>query len=64
MFKRNHVSVLAMLASFSLLPFSACSDDTGSNPMLVATESSAAESSSSEVFSNPGSSNHEALSRP
>ena len=62
MSNRNHVSVLAMLASFSLLPFSACSDDTGSNPMLVATESSAAESSSSEVFSNPGSSNHEALS--
>ena len=62
MFKRNHVSVLAMLASFSLLMFSACSDDAGSNPMLVATESSAAESSSSEVFSNPGSSNHEALS--
>ena len=62
MSNRNHASVLAMLASFSLLPFTACSDDAGSNPMLVATESSAAESSSSEVFSNLGSSNHEALS--
>jgi hypothetical protein len=60
MFKRNHVSVLAMLASF--LFFTACSDDAVSNPAPVATESSAAESSSSEVFSNPGSSNHEALS--
>ena len=27
MFKRNRVSVLAMLASFSLLPFTACNDD-------------------------------------
>ena len=53
MFKRNHVSVLAMLASFSLLMFSACSDDAGSNPTPVATESSAVESSSSEVISNP-----------
>ena len=60
MFGRNHVSVLAMLASF--LFFTACSDDAVSNPAPVATESSAAESSSSEVFSNPGSSNHEALS--
>ena len=60
MFKRNHVSVLAMLASF--LFFMACSDDAGSNPTPVATESSAVESSSSEVISNPISSSEEASS--
>lgn len=60
MFKRNHVSVLAMLASF--LFFMACSDDAGSNPAPVATESSAVESSSSEVISNPISSSEEASS--
>ena len=62
MFERNHGYVLAMLASFSFLSFTACSDDVVNNPMPMATESSAIESSSSEVFSNPGSSNHEALS--
>lgn len=60
MFKRNHVSVLAMLASF--LFFMACSDDAVSNPAPVATESSAVESSSSEVISNPISSSEEASS--
>jgi hypothetical protein len=60
MFKRNHVSVLAMLASF--LFFTACSDDAVSNPTPVATESSAAESSSSEVISNPVSSSEVASS--
>ena len=65
MFKRNHVSVLAMLASF--LFFTACSDDAGSNPMPVAAgssaiESSATESSSSEVVSNPVSSSEVASS--
>ena len=69
MFKRNHVSVLAMLASISVLPFAACSDDAVSNPAPVATESSAiessaVESSSSEAFSNPISSSSEAVSRP
>ena len=67
MFKRNHVFVLAMLASISVLPFAACSDDAGSNPMPVAAgspaiESSATESSSSEVVSNPVSSSEVASS--
>lgn len=69
MLKRNHVSVLAVLASFSLLMFSACSDDAGSNPTPVATESSAVESSSSvasssETGSGPVSSSSEAISKP
>ena len=67
MFNRNYASVLAMLASISVLPFAACSDDAGSNPMLVAAgssaiESSAMESSSSEVVSNPVSSSEVASS--
>ena len=62
MFERSHVSVLAMLASFSFLSFMACSDDAVSNPAPVATESSAVESSSSEVISNPISSSEEASS--
>lgn len=60
MFKRNHVSVLAMLASF--LFFTACSDDAVSNLVPVATESFAEESSSSEVVSNPVSSSEAASS--
>lgn len=69
MFNRNYASVLAMLASISVLPFAACSDDAGSNPMPVAAgspviESSATESSSSEVVSNPVSSSSEAISSP
>lgn len=59
MLKRNHVSVLAMLASFSLLPFTSCSDDAGSNPVPVATESS-----SSVAISSSESSSSEAVSRP
>ena len=67
MFERNHGYVLAVLASFSLLPFSACSDDVVNNPMPMATESSAiessaTESSSSEVVSNPVSSSEVASS--
>ena len=67
MFGRNHGYVLAMLASFSFLSFTACSDDVVNNPMPMATESSAvesssAESSSSETFSNPISSSDEASS--
>ena len=67
MLKRNHVFVLAMLASISVLPFAACSDDAGSNPMPVAAgspaiESSSTESSSSEVVSNPVSSSEVASS--
>lgn len=57
MSNRNHASVLAMLASISILSFTACSDDAVNNPMH-----GAAESSSSEAVSNPGSSNNEALS--
>lgn len=64
MFKRNHVSVLAMLASFSLLMFSACSDDAVSNPAPVATESSAVESSSSVAISSSESFSSEGVSRP
>jgi hypothetical protein len=59
MLKRNHVFVLAMLASFSLLPFTSCSDDAGSNPVPVATESS-----SSVAISSSESSSSEAVSRP
>ena len=67
MFERNHGYVLAMLASFSLLMFSACNDDVVNNPMPMATgssaiESSVAESSSSEAFSNPISSSDVASS--
>lgn len=62
MSNRNHASVLAMLASISILSFTACSDDAVNNPMHGAAESLATESSSSEVVSNPGSSNNEALS--
>ncbi|WP_406539660.1 hypothetical protein [Fibrobacter sp.] len=67
MFERNHGYVLAMLASFSFLSFTACSDDVVNNPMPMATESSAvesssAESSSSETFSNPISSSDVASS--
>lgn len=64
MFNRNHVSVLAMLASISVLPFVACSDDAVSNPVPVATESSAAESSSSEEVLGSVSSSSEAVSSP
>ena len=64
MFKRNHASVLAMLASISVLSFTACSDDAVSNPVPVATESLAVESSSSEVVLNPVSSSSEAVSSP
>lgn len=59
MLKRNRVSVLA---SFSLLMFSACSDDAGSNPTPVATESSAVESSSSVTISSSDSSSNVASS--
>ena len=62
MSNRNHASVLAMLASISILSFTACSDDAVNNPVPVATGSLATESSSSEAVSNPGSSNNEALS--
>ena len=62
MLKRNHVSVLAMQASFSLLMFSACSDDAGSNPTPVATESSAVESSSSVAISSSESSSNKVSS--
>ena len=62
MSNRNHASVLAMLASISILSFTACSDDAVNNPMHGAAESLATESSSSEAVSNPGSSNNEALS--
>ncbi|SIO30681.1 hypothetical protein [Fibrobacter sp. UWB11] len=62
MFGRNHGYALAMLASFSFLSFTACSDDVVNNPMPMATESSAAESSSSETFSNPISSSDVASS--
>ena len=62
MLKRNHVSVLAVLASFSLLMFSACSDDAGSNPTPVATESSAVESSSSVAISSSESSSNKVSS--
>lgn len=62
MLKRNHVSVLAVLASFSLLMFSACSDDAGSNPTPVATESSAVESSSSVTISGSESSSNKVSS--
>ena len=67
MFNRNYASVLAMLASISVLPFAACSDDAGSNPMPVAAglsaiESSATESSSSVAISSPESSSEVALS--
>ena len=62
MSNRNHVSVLAMLASILILSFTACSDDAVNNPMHGAAESLATESSSSEAVSNPGSSNNEALS--
>jgi hypothetical protein len=44
MFKRNRVPVLAMLAPFSLLPFSACNDDIVSGPFLLIAESSSSES--------------------
>ena len=69
MFNRNYASVLAMLASISVLPFAACSDDAGSNPMPVAAGSSAVESSSSvasssETGSGPVSSSSEAISKP
>ena len=62
MFKRNHVSVLAMLASF--LFFTACSDDAVSNPAPVATESSAVESSSSVAISSSEPFSSEGVSRP
>lgn len=62
MLKRNHVSVLAVLASFSLLMFSACSDDAGSNPTPMATESSAVESSSSVTISSSESSSNKVSS--
>ena len=64
MFKRNHASVLAMLASISVLLFAACSDDAVSNPVPVATESSAVESSSSETVSGSVSSSSETVSSP
>ena len=62
MLKRNHVSALTVLASFSLLMFSACSDDAGSNPTPVATESSAVESSSSVAISSSESSSNKVSS--
>ncbi len=64
MFKRNHVSVLAMLASFSLLMFSACGDDAVNNPIPAATGSSAVESSSSVAISSSESFSSEGVSRP
>ena len=66
MLKRNHVSVLAMLASFSLLPFTSCSDDAGSNPVPEATESSSSVAiSSSESSSNKvSSSSAQEIERP
>ena len=69
MFKRNHASVLAMLASISVLSFTACGDDAVSNPIPAATGSSAVESSSSvasssETGSGPISSSSEAVSSP
>ena len=64
MSNRNHASVLAMLASISVLPFAACSDDVVNNPVPVATESSAVESSSSETVSGSVSSSSETVSSP
>ena len=64
MFNRNHVSVLAMLASISVLSFTACGDDAVSNPAPVATESSAIESSSSVAISSSESFSSEGVSRP
>lgn len=69
MFKRNHASVLAMLASISVFSFTACGDDAVSNPIPAATGSSAVESSSSvasssETGSGPVSSSSEAISKP
>ena len=69
MFKRNHASVLAMLASISVLSFTACGDDAVNNPIPAATGSSAVESSSSvasssETGSGPVSSSSEAVSSP
>ena len=69
MFKRNHASVLAMLASISVLSFTACGDDAVNNPIPAATGSSAVESSSSVASSNetgsgPVSSSSEAISKP
>lgn len=69
MFKRNHASVLAMLASISVLSFTACGDDAVNNPIPTATGSSAVESSSSvasssETGSGLVSSSSEAVSSP
>lgn len=61
--------MLAMLASISVLSFTACGDDAVSNPIPAATGSSAVESSSSvassnEIGSGPVSSSSEAVSSP
>ncbi len=64
MSNRNHASVLAMLASISILSFTACSDDAVNNPVPVATGSSAVESSSSETVSGSVSSSSETVSSP
>lgn len=69
MFKRNHASVLAMLASISVLSFTACGDDAVNNPIPAATgslavESSSSVASSSETGSGPASSSSEAVSSP
>jgi hypothetical protein len=56
MFKRNRVSVLAMLAFFSLLPFTACNDDIVSGPFQLIAESSSSESGAVESSAQESSS--------
>jgi len=61
MFKRNRVLGLAVLASFSLLPFTACNDDIVSSPFQPIAESSSSETGAVESSAQESSSD-EALS--